>query len=791
MFASTQPSVNSAPEILDGAQHSAPRSWNSLRQWSFRKGETNTAHHEQQRSNTASTVATLVNREPRRHDASISQRMSRTAAITALTHIVVLLAFSVPVIILALVVNVPQWYAFEADYWVSNAFTHCNYNGKFTPEDKPTLSLWDSAGFFYITVSWGKWAFSTAKFIDVVWDIVIGRGGQAFLALVTFKVSSQYLALAMRESPVSYNTFESLAFVPPSLVRTYRLAGDLLTNRGWKARLIIIWIVFSSLIVLGFSSLITAMSGYSSNIEAVMPDHDNESILWSEYMTVQFTIHDAQRIGHAGPLYVTTGEVCVKQGFLEDDDDDDGPYTRRLRRRDDDDDDSKPNDNPGNIDWEYVPANCTTFWRTLQYVSLYGLDGKNHSQSTITLKGVNHTIPSPSLNISTSYAPVSLSTLTTYLNTFSESSPPAEGSLSSVSDLTTFTTWLYENETYSFQYMVDNATCQYSKWHNWGFSFLFLFITSLLLAIWSVGTYALWLYTYLHSPQPLYPGQNTTGGIYRSSWTLVEAMKRDAGPGAVVSETNERDIRNLVRRRRGRVIYGVGNIDGHPSQYATETEKNIAVSPSTTSPTSQFPPTRWNEFRSWLSPSTRPRPEYMQTVQTPANSIFTHADSTLSSTSQHPILRSPAAPGRSMTMTSRLSSIASPFTDSPPEFGFAAATQADILNSPDQATSVSTPDPLSDFSTSGARTNRPRPRLSLSRAIRSSSYAGNNTPRATPLPSATSGTGKWVTSPSGTAPLTPSDESILTISPVREGPSDEVDIRDSNGLHWKNDLGDD
>ena len=122
-------------------------------------------------------------------------------------------------------------------------------------------------------------SFSTAKFIDIVWDIVVGRGGQASLAFVTLKVFCQYLALAMRESPVSYITFESLAFVQPSLIRTVRMARDLLTNRGWVARLIIVWIILSSLFVISLSCLITAISGYSSNVYPIMPDHDNESIL--------------------------------------------------------------------------------------------------------------------------------------------------------------------------------------------------------------------------------------------------------------------------------------------------------------------------------------------------------------------------------------------------------------------------------------------------------------------------------------------------------------------------------
>ncbi|EXJ59849.1 hypothetical protein A1O7_03996 [Cladophialophora yegresii CBS 114405] len=787
MFAATETHVNGAPEILDGAQHSAPRSWNNVRRWRVLKNQPSAKHNEQGRSDTGLPSTGASENCTTNYNGYQRSRRSQPTALTAFRHAIVFLAFSLPVVALALVVKVPQWYAFEAEHWVSNSFTHCNFNGEFTPLDKPTLGVWDPAGFFYITVSWGKMAFSTAKFIDIVWDMAVGRGGQALLAFVTFKVSSQYLALAMLKAPVSYNTFESLAFVPPTLVRTVRLAGDLLTNRGWRARLIMVWIISSSLFVLGFSSLVTAMSGYSSNINAVMPNLENESVLWSNFQVVQFAVNDAQRIGHPGPLFVTTGDICVQDGFHDDDDDDDdsGKYYNKeyltaeyppSRRAAADENEDGNADGTGEVPWEYVPANCTTFWHIVQYVSTYGLQGKIHTESTITFNGTTHKLAPPALNVTTSYSPTALSTLSTYLNTFSMSSPPAPSSLSSVTQLTDNTFWVYDDETYTFSYVLDNATCRYSKWHNWGFSFLFLFITSLLLAIWSVGTYALWLYTHLHNSQDHESRLNSTGGIYRSSFTLVEAMKRDVGPGAVTPELKECEIRSLVSRRRGRVIHGVGNIDAGPSPILCEPEKNLITSPSTTSPINQFPTSRWRALRSWMSPPTHPRPSHADESQSSANSVFTLANSTFSSTSQHPILHSPAAPGRTMTMTSRMSSLASPLTESPPEFGYSPATQAGIL---DETTDVRNNDP-SETRISG----RPRPRLSLSRAIRVSTQDGTNPRTGTaPLLSASSSLApKWVSSP---GPVTPSDDSGSTVSPIPEDTSYEDAVR------WKNDLGED
>jgi hypothetical protein len=282
----------------------------------------------------------------------------------------VLLAFSLPVVALALVLQLPQWYRRHGDSW-SGGFTHCNYDGVFTLYDAPSVSLWDGSGIFYITVAWGRMAFSTAKFIDIVWDVGVGRAGQALLAYVTYRVSYGYLSMAMHEAPVSYATYESLAFVPPTVARTARLAGDLLTNRGWRARLIMAWIVASSLFVIGFSSLVTAMSGYSSNTDAVMPDHLGQTVDWPDYEVVQFTINDAWRIGEPGPVSITVGQTCVQQGLGPDDDSDSGSSS--YRRRDEDGGDGDDDDEP----WEYVPFNCTLFWRTVQCKLLPCLDSNS------------------------------------------------------------------------------------------------------------------------------------------------------------------------------------------------------------------------------------------------------------------------------------------------------------------------------------------------------------------------------------------------------------------------------
>ncbi|KAI6759793.1 hypothetical protein HG531_013699 [Fusarium graminearum] len=46
---------------------------------------------------------------------------------------------------------------------------------------------WRFSKFFEVTLAWGSLDFTTAKLIDVTWDLVVGRGGQATMSFIAWK----------------------------------------------------------------------------------------------------------------------------------------------------------------------------------------------------------------------------------------------------------------------------------------------------------------------------------------------------------------------------------------------------------------------------------------------------------------------------------------------------------------------------------------------------------------------------------------------------------------------------
>lgn len=67
----------------------------------------------------------------------------------------------------------------------------------------------------------------------------------------------------MERSAVSFGTFESITLRDSSLYSLVTLISDFRSNAGLRAKLSMSWIILASTYVLGFPTLMSAMSGYS------------------------------------------------------------------------------------------------------------------------------------------------------------------------------------------------------------------------------------------------------------------------------------------------------------------------------------------------------------------------------------------------------------------------------------------------------------------------------------------------------------------------------------------------
>ncbi|KAF2640384.1 hypothetical protein P280DRAFT_526727 [Massarina eburnea CBS 473.64] len=59
-------------------------------------------------------------------------------------------------------------------------------------------------GFFQISVAFGRMEFRYAKMIDIIWDMVFGRGLQAIMSFVSWHVFALYITTSMETTPVTF-----------------------------------------------------------------------------------------------------------------------------------------------------------------------------------------------------------------------------------------------------------------------------------------------------------------------------------------------------------------------------------------------------------------------------------------------------------------------------------------------------------------------------------------------------------------------------------------------------------
>ena len=133
--------------------------------------------------------------------------------------------------------------------------------------------------------------------------------------------------------------------------------------------------------------------------------------------------------------------------------------------------------------------------------------------------------------------------------------------LNSVQDDMSRALWIWKGEVYNLSYVLAEGQCLPLMTHNWGFSFLGLFVVMVFTAVWSIGMYIMWMDAYLNSR---FSRVGRDLGTYRASWDFADAMRRDmGGDGSVTEAMSNRQVRTRVRQARNgnRVRYRMNDPD--------------------------------------------------------------------------------------------------------------------------------------------------------------------------------------------------------------------------------------
>ncbi|KAK0615263.1 hypothetical protein B0T17DRAFT_602313 [Bombardia bombarda] len=371
-----------------------------------------------------------------------------------------------------------------ADYYSSYYVGVCGIDATFSVDGGVTKSDWWIRGFFDVTMPFGSFPFALAKIIDVIWDTILGRIGQAVLSYFTWTVFADYIAVSLVTTPIRYTTFWFVFLQrEPSINAWFQLSKDICMGRVLKSKLTRVFMIVVITYIMLFPAIIGSMTGYTPATEAFVQTTDAAFVPFSKFRETVFVVHDGSRI-QVGDEYLVNGPATYADQLLGPD----APST---------------DDTP---DYKYM-LNAIYL-----YISSYGFYGLHNSESIF-----NNTIhlPAPALNISAFYF---------FHDSTNDYDPAGVGW-----DWTDPRTgghpfrnpanrqYVLYNQTYHISYIKNNGACQParqpcttaddsdttgcpSRQFQWGFSVAQLCISMVSLVLWSVGLYLVWLKANMQLP---------------------------------------------------------------------------------------------------------------------------------------------------------------------------------------------------------------------------------------------------------------------------------------------------
>ncbi|KAF2666291.1 hypothetical protein BT63DRAFT_55251 [Microthyrium microscopicum] len=393
----------------------------------------------------------------------------------------------------------PQYLSYNLPCQPDGTFSLAEFTNS-NDHQGPTYNPWLLSSLFDVSLIAGQGlSFKQAKIIDICWDLVVGRGGQAILGFLSYKVMKSYISSQLAAEQISIPMYRTIFLQSgPSLASTAHLAWYWIRYRALKNKSIMIWILATSGFILSFSTISSAMTSYSSDINPSLVV-DGSRLSFDGLSTVEYIIHDGERIGMSNDTMVVSSDQTGLTNKISEGCQYSNSSVCVLYRQ------------TGNYTG-WVSEQYRRQWRNVTYAYMPPYTPDN--VLNITSFFGNYTLPAPTLNIS---------------RPGDNEQYPAP----LLYDLKT-------NKAYNGTYIEMNSVCQdISKTsYQWGFSLLLLTILIILLVVWTLATWLVWFKA--QQAWKLRHSQSDTGdykAILELSKAITQELPEDLKDPSKFSET--------------------------------------------------------------------------------------------------------------------------------------------------------------------------------------------------------------------------------------------------------------
>lgn len=180
------------------------------------------------------------------------------------------------------------------------------------------LSIWNPKFTLYPAIPVGTTLFTSAKAIDICWDVIVGHGYGALCGIIIYNVFRTALARMMRDNPLPQEHVLAMQYAPASTLTLWTHFRGLWESKCSKRTSPVLFyismaaLIFSILYALVAPTWLSAMTSYQAKMQPVLR-LEKADIPFENLIACSFNIEDGHRVG-------LTDNVCISpKGRRHDD----------------------------------------------------------------------------------------------------------------------------------------------------------------------------------------------------------------------------------------------------------------------------------------------------------------------------------------------------------------------------------------------------------------------------------------------------------------------------------------
>jgi hypothetical protein len=125
------------------------------------------------------------------------------------------------------------------------------------------------------------------------------------MAFISMRVFARYFTMCMETSPVTFKTYRTIFLQKEvTIFSIYNLLKDFIALLRLPSKIAMVFMVLSMIFTLLFPTFASAMTGYSGNVGAFIPDANQTLVPFNQFHRVLYVIHDGKRINLTDDYYI-------------------------------------------------------------------------------------------------------------------------------------------------------------------------------------------------------------------------------------------------------------------------------------------------------------------------------------------------------------------------------------------------------------------------------------------------------------------------------------------------------